>query len=130
MYDREYKKALKILRISTFLRPPEGGRDRLLDQLSDRRAGIVSNSEISALKMWEFRFVSRFKYALVATLLIIGLFNTVYLMSGGTHPLEHRENSLRAYRIIDELIIDTPVVRELNHAATMLIQERGEKDEI
>jgi hypothetical protein len=124
MYDREYKKALKILRRGAFFRPPENARDRLLARLGDRQAGMVSSSVDSARETREIRFIYRFKYALVATLSIIILFNTGYLMAGGTHAFERRENSLQACRNIGEL------VRELSHATTMLTRERGETDEI
>ncbi len=130
MNNREYKKALKTLHQSTFLRPPEGGRDRLLEQLSDRRAGITVNSAASARKIREFRFVSQFKYALAAMLLIIGLFNTAYLVQGRKNAFEQQEKSLAASRIIDELIIDTPFAEELRHTAKMYIKERGKTDEI
>jgi hypothetical protein len=124
MHDREYKRALTILRRANFLQPTKNARANLLDRLNDRQAGIVTSSVIPAQRIREFRFVSRFKYALVAMLLIISLFNTGYLITGGTHAFEHRENSLQACRNIGELI------RELRHAALMLTREGGEKDEM
>lgn len=130
MNDCDYKKTLKFLRRGSFLQPPEGARDRLLARLKDRKAAIASNSADSVRKIRELRFLSQFKYALTAALLIIGLFNACYLKTGGDKALERWENSIQAYRSIGELIMDTPIGRELSHAAMMSNRERGETDEI
>lgn len=130
MYDREYKKAIKLLRRGSVLKPPKGAKGRLLARLSDRQAGIGSDSALSILKFRESRFVSQFKYALIAALLAIGIINIGYLKAGRAEVSGNWENSIQSYRVIGEFIMDTQIAREFSHAVMMLNRERGETDEI